>query len=46
VNIGALPVTAETEQEIVEACAAVADMRHNLWFALGVETGGSTNHNP
>jgi hypothetical protein len=36
VNIGALPVTPETESEIVEACAAVSAMRRDLMRALGI----------
>lgn len=35
VNIGALPVSAEVEQEISGACSAVASMRHHLMRALG-----------
>lgn len=35
-NIGALPVTPETESEIVEACAAVVSMRQHLLRALGL----------
>lgn len=34
VNIGALPVTPETEGEIKEACRAVKDMRDALMAAL------------
>ena len=40
VNIGALPVTAETEGEITEACAAVVAMRRDLLRALGLPEGG------
>ena len=36
VNIGALPVTPETENDIGEACAAVVAMRRDLMSALGV----------
>jgi hypothetical protein len=36
VNIGALPVTPETESEIVSACADVAAMRQDLIRALGL----------
>ena len=36
VNIGALPVTPETEAEIQSACAAVVDMRADLMRALGL----------
>jgi len=39
VNIGALPVTPETETEIADACAAVIAMRRDLLLALGL-TGG------
>lgn len=35
VNIGALPVTPETDAELREACRAVADMRDELLRALG-----------
>ena len=40
VNIGALPVTPETEGEIVSACAAVSAMRADLLAALGLPEGG------
>lgn len=40
VNIGALPVTPETESEIVEACAAVKAMRGLLLRALGLFEDG------
>lgn len=40
VNIGALPVTAETEGEITEACTAVVAMRRDLLRALGLPEGG------
>jgi len=41
VNIGALPVTPETETEITEACRAVAAMRVDLVRALGLVGGGA-----
>ena len=34
---GALPVTPELEQELIEACAAIREMRENLIKALGVK---------
>lgn len=37
VNIGALPVTPETESEIVSACSDVAAMRQDLIRALGLK---------
>lgn len=40
VNIGALPVTVETEREIMQACAAVVAMRRDLMRALGLPEGG------
>lgn len=40
VHIGALPVTPETESEIVAACTAVLAMRHDLLAALGLPEGG------
>ncbi|GAA4170898.1 hypothetical protein [Shinella granuli] len=40
VHIGALPVTPETESEIVAACAAVSAMRLDLLAALGLPEGG------
>jgi hypothetical protein len=40
VNIGALPVTEETEGEITEACAAVVAMRRDLMRALGLPESG------
>lgn len=40
VNIGVLPVTAETEREITEACASVVSMRRDLMRALGLPEGG------
>lgn len=36
VHLGALPVTPETERELVEACFAVAEMRRDLLEALGL----------
>lgn len=39
VNIGALPVTPQTEEEISSACSAVITMRRDLMRALGVEDG-------
>jgi hypothetical protein len=36
VNTGALPVTPETESEIVAACASVTAMRYDLLNALGL----------
>lgn len=39
VNIGALPVTPETE--IADACRAVSDMRGDLVRALGLMEGGA-----
>lgn len=39
-NIGTLPLTPETEQDLLEACAMVARMRQDLMAALGfVERG-------
>ena len=35
VNIGAFPVTPETDAELREACRAVVDMRDELLRALG-----------
>ena len=40
VNIGVLPVTPETEQDIRAACSAVASMRAHLMSALGFIDGG------
>ncbi len=40
VNIGALPVTDETERDIIAACAAVVAMRGDLMRALGLPEGG------
>ncbi|MDX3973485.1 hypothetical protein [Shinella sp.] len=40
VHIGALPVTPETESDIVAACAAVSAMRGDLLAALGLPEGG------
>jgi hypothetical protein len=39
VNIGALPVTPDTERGINDACMAVTAMRRDLMRALGYETG-------
>lgn len=39
VNIGALPVTDETERDIMAACAAVIAMRGDLMRALGLPEG-------
>lgn len=39
VNIGVLPVTHETEQDIREACTSVAAMRSQLMSALGLIDG-------
>ncbi len=39
-NMGALPVTPELEQELLEACAAVKTMRHELITALDVKVQG------
>ncbi|MCG8695282.1 MAG: MobC family plasmid mobilization relaxosome protein [Minwuiales bacterium] len=36
-NIGALPVSPELEAELLEACAAIQDMRRSLIQALGVK---------
>ena len=36
-NIGALPVSPELEAELLEACAAILDMRRSLIQALGVK---------
>lgn len=41
VNIGALPVTPETEADIAEACRAVSAMRGDLVRALGLMEGGA-----
>ena len=38
VNIGVLPVSPETEQDIGEACSAVSAMRNALIVALGLKT--------
>ena len=38
VNIGVLPVSPETEQDIGEACSAVRAMREALIVALGLKT--------
>lgn len=39
VNIGVLPVNAETESDISEACSAIAAIRRDLMQALGVAKG-------
>jgi hypothetical protein len=39
VNIGALPVTPETEQEISDACIAISTIRRDLMRALGFGAG-------
>lgn len=39
-NIGALPVTPELEEDLQEACAAIAAMRALLIDALGVKSEG------
>ena len=36
-KMGALPVTPELEQELLEACSAIQDMREQLISALGVK---------
>ena len=41
VNTGSLPVTPETEAELVEACRDVADMRADLLLALGKSPGAA-----
>jgi hypothetical protein len=41
VNIGTLPVTPETEQDIREACSSVSAMRRHLMNALGLIDGAS-----
>lgn len=38
VNSGSLPVSPETEQAILEACADISAIRHELVKALGIET--------
>ena len=40
VNAGMLPLTAETEAELSEACSAVSAMRIKLMHALGLVKGG------
>lgn len=42
VNIGALPVSPETEAEIADACRAVFTMRGDLVRALGLVEGGAS----
>lgn len=37
VNMGALPVSPELEQELHEACRAIQQMRHDLIEALGIK---------
>lgn len=39
VNTGSLPVTPETEAELVEACREIADVRADLLRALGKSPG-------
>jgi hypothetical protein len=39
-NSGSLPVTVETEAELKQACAYVAEMRQLLLLALGIEASG------
>jgi hypothetical protein len=41
-NIGALPVTAETEADIRQACADIRSMRQALMLALGVTAQDSS----
>ncbi|VDS09318.1 hypothetical protein PARHAE_02517 [Paracoccus haematequi] len=41
VNIGALPVTPETDAELRDACRAVMDMRDELLRALGKMPGAA-----
>lgn len=41
VNIGALPVTPETDAELRDACRAVTDMRDELLRALGKMPDGA-----
>lgn len=41
VNIGALPVTPETDAELRDACRAIVDMRDELLRAFGKMPGGS-----
>lgn len=40
VNTGSLPVTPETERDLREACATVAQLRAELMRALGASAGG------
>ncbi len=40
-NLGVLPVTPETEEELLEACAEVADIRRLLMTALGLKPGSA-----
>lgn len=39
-NQGALPVTEDVEQELKDACAAIAEMRKTLMLALGRSKAG------
>ncbi len=39
VNIGALPVSPEVEEDITGACAAIVAMRRDLMHALGLKSG-------
>lgn len=41
VNIGALPITPETDAELRDACRAVVDMRDELLRALGKMPGAA-----
>jgi hypothetical protein len=40
VNVGILPATPETEQDLANACVAVIAMRRDLMLALGADAGG------
>lgn len=40
VNIGVLPMSPNVEEDISEACAAVAAIRRDLMRALGLRQGG------
>lgn len=44
-NLGALPVTIETEVDLKQACAAVTEMRRLLLVALGIRTLGDGTEN-
>jgi len=46
VHSGSLPVTPETEKAILEACAAVKEMRHELVNALGLPPEGRSQQPP